>query len=88
MLKGMRNNSFVCLDEVTGKMEEMNYVIYNPNIDALPARVSLLYKTIKASTGLELTDDQLAHLTAYDSQHLRGFVDDLSEIIRQYRSSK
>ena len=84
MFKGLRHDTFVCLDDVTGHIEELNYVIYNPNKDDVSTRVDLLYRTIKAGTGIELTSDQLIHLTRYDVYQLKDFVVELSEIIRQY----
>lgn len=82
------NNSFVCLDEVTGQPERMNYIIYNPIKDAIPFRVELLYKTIKAGTGLELSSVDLIHLTKYEAHQLDTFVDELSWIIGIYKKNK
>lgn len=81
MIKEFGHNTFVCLDDVTCKKEDMNYVIYNPNKDSIPFRVELLYKTIKAGTGVELTSEQLVHLTKYDSSQLHEFISELQKIL-------
>lgn len=81
MIKEIGHNTFVCLDDVTCKKEDMNYVIYNPNKDSIPFRVELLYKTIKAGTGVELTSEQLVHLTKYDSSQLHEFISELQKIL-------
>ena len=81
MSKYFRNNTFVCLDDITGKKEEMNYVIYNPNKDNIPFRVDLLYRTIKAGLGVELTSEQLGRLTKYESDQLHEFIDELQKIL-------
>lgn len=81
MFKGFRNDTFVCLDDITGHMEEMNYVIYNPAKDCLPFRAELLYRTIKEGTGIELTSDQINHLTKYEVHQLNQFIDELKQII-------
>lgn len=81
MINYFRNNTFVCLDEITHKKENMNYVIYNPNKDSIPFRVELLYRTIKAGTGVELTSEQLNHLTKYEADQLHEFITELQKIL-------
>lgn len=81
----VRNDTFVCLDDVTGKPEPLNYVIYNPSKDTVSFRVDLLYRTIKEGAGIELTSEQLIHLTKYDVHQLNDFVEELREIIEKYK---
>ena len=83
MFKGMRNDTFVCMDDVSGQVEEMNYVIYNPLKDAPYERINKLYERIKDRFGVELTSEQLDHLTKYDIYQLKEFVSELKHIIQE-----
>lgn len=85
MFNRVRNDTFVCLDDVTGRMEEMNYVIYNPSKDNIAFRIDLLYRTIKQGCGIELTSDQLMHLTKYDVHQLNEFAEELRQIILDHK---
>ena len=82
MFKGMVNNPFVCLDDVSGKIEDMNYVIYNPSKQLPHERINHLYEKIKERFGVELTSEQLDHLTKYDIYELPKFISELQQIIR------
>ena len=82
MFKGLRNDTFVCLDDVSGSVEDMNYVIYNPSKDAPHERINKLYERVKERFGVGLTSEQLDHLTKYDSFELHQFVQELKQIIR------
>lgn len=81
MNRDMKNSSFVCLDDITGNQEPLNYVIYNPIKDSVSFRVDNLFKIIKECIGVELTSEQLIHLTKYDVTDLNDFVRDLQDII-------
>lgn len=81
MIYGFRNNSFVCLDEVTGEVEQLNYVIYNPTKDDVSERKRILHKHIKEALDVELTEEQLEMLTAYDVEHLHEFIYQLQQIL-------
>lgn len=81
MIREIGSNTFVCLDDVTGQPEELNYVIYNPSKDNLAFRAELLYRTIKEGTGVELTSDQINHLIKYEVHQLNKFIDELRCII-------
>lgn len=81
MFMYQRNNSFVCLDEITHQPEDLNPVIYNPGKDSLPFRSELLYRTIFNGTGHELTSEQLMHLCSYDVSELEAFKSELRKII-------
>ena len=83
MFKGMRNDTFVCMDDVSEQVEEMNYVIYNPLKDAPYERINKLYERIKDRFGVELTSEQLDHLTKYDIYQLNEFVSELKHIIQE-----
>ena len=83
MFKGIRHNTFVCLDDVSECVEDMNYVIYNPNIEGVEIRKNRLYEKIKFRFGVELTEDQLDRLTGYDAMNLDKFVKELQQIIRK-----
>lgn len=88
MFKGLRNDTFVCLDDVTGHPEKLNYVIYNPSKNSLPYRAELLYRTIKEGTEVELTSDQINHLTKYEVHQLHDFVNELKQIIEDAKDKK
>lgn len=77
----MNHRTFVCLDDITCHVEEFNNVIYNPNIDGIPERVDKLFKVIKDRFDIELTSEQLIHLTKYESYQLEEFVDELKKYI-------
>lgn len=80
---GQINNTFVCLDDITGQLEEMNYVIYNPSKQHPHERVNYLYEKIKERFNVELTSEQLIWLTKYDTHELNQFVSDLKQIIAE-----
>lgn len=86
MFSPIRNNPFVCLDEITGHPEPINPVIYNPNKDSIAFRTELLYRTIKNNLNVELTSEQLVELTRYDATELKAFISHLQKIINDYRS--
>lgn len=88
MLKGLRNDTFVCLDDITEHMEEMNYVIYNPSKNSLPFRAELLYRIIEERFGIKLTSDQINHLTKYEVHQLKDFVNDLKLIIAKAKNNE
>lgn len=90
MMERMRENSFVCLDEVTGDcyMDRPNPVIYNPGRDSMAYRAELLFKTIKENVGLELSSAQINSLIRYDVHETKGFIIELRQIIDGYRRTK
>ena len=74
--------TFVCLDDITQHAElEMNPVIYNPTKDTIAYRIELLFKVVKQYFNVELTSDQLIHLTKYESYQLNDFVKELRSIL-------
>ena len=79
------NDTFVCMDDVSGYVENMNYVIYNPLKDSPHERINKLYERVKERFGVELSSDQLIHLTKYDVFELHEFVSELKQIIRDYK---
>lgn len=80
---------FVTLNDITQKLEEYNPVIYNPGKDQnLSFRCELLYRTIKEHTGVELTSEELIHLTKYEVHELKRFVLELREIVSRKRNAK
>ncbi len=81
-------DNIVTLSDITQRMEELNPVIYNPGKDPIPFRCELLYRTIKEHTGVELTSEQVIHLTKYDVHELKAFVNELREIVRTRKSRK
>ena len=78
-----RNDTFVCVDDITGYPVEMNHVIYNPSKDSTAFRTELLYKTIKESFNVELSSDELIELTSYDVYELDTFIERLKNIINK-----
>jgi hypothetical protein len=82
MQKGLRNVSFVCLDDISGYPVKMNYVIYNPSKQTKEERVELLYRKIKEAFDVDLSSDELNRLTSYDVSELSKFVEELKEIIK------
>lgn len=82
MYRGVRNNTFVCMDEVSEQIEHLNYVIYNPTKDAPHERVNKLYDRIKERFGVELSSEQLNYLTKFGVDELHRFVKELQRIIK------
>lgn len=85
MQKGLRNTTFVCLDDVSGCVEDMNYVIYNPTVDGTVQQTRKLFEYIKERFNIELTSDEILSLLKYDEQHLTEFVIDLKSLISEKR---
>jgi len=85
MFKGMRKDSFVCLDDVSGRVEELNYVIYNPTKDSKETRIAKLYDIVEKRFGIQLRESDAYRLTDYDEFHLNEFVEDLKNVIRKYK---
>lgn len=82
MFKGMRKDSFVCLDDVSGQVEDLNYVIYNPTKDSKNDRIKRLYDNVERRFGIQLRESDAYRLTDYDEFHLEEFVSDLKRVIR------
>lgn len=64
-------------------VEPLNYVVYNPSKDMPHERINKLYDRIKERFGVELTSDQLNHLTKFNVHELHQFVTELQQIIRE-----
>lgn len=92
----MRENTFVCLDDITNKMEEFNPVIYNPRIiTSVVDRKKILYNYINELLKIKLTDAELesvCHIECsptYNSSHdgvksdhmLMEFIDKMKSIL-------
>lgn len=82
MFKGIRKDSFVCLDDITGQPEDLNYVIYNPTKDSKNDRIKRLCDNIERRYGIQLRESDVYRLTDYDEFHLEEFVSDLKRVIR------
>lgn len=64
----VRENTFVCLDDITCKFEEINPVIYNPRIITnIDDRKEMLSKCMREYLNIELTDEELDKLCRYES---------------------
>lgn len=85
MFKGLRKDPFVCLDDITGKVEPHNYVIYNPDIDPVEVRQEKLCRIINEAYGIQLSIPQVTQLTSYGVDDLPLFVKELKQIIRHER---
>lgn len=77
------SDSFICLDDISGRPESMNHVIYNPAIDDIITRRDKLFRHISERFNFELTEDELLRLISYDRYHLAEFAEDLREIVRK-----
>lgn len=83
--RDMKGVSFVCMDDISGVPEKLNYVIYNPNVTdpvVLPVR---LFNDVKEHFGVELTPSEVMELTSYDGNHLDEFTDVLRKIVKNKR---
>lgn len=64
----VRENTFVCLDDITCKFEEINPVIYNPRIVTnIDDRKECLSKCMREYLNIELTDEELDKLCRCES---------------------
>ena len=64
--RDMKGVSFVCMDDISGVPEKLNYVIYNPNVTdpvVLPVR---LFNDVKAHFGVELTPSEVMTLPHFE----------------------
>lgn len=63
----VRENTFVCLDDITRRREDLNVVIYNPRIITdITERKNLLFNVISERCGVKLTDEELNSLSRYE----------------------
>lgn len=63
----IRENSFVCLDDITDTMDGFNPVIYNPiKVTSIVDRKRMLFNYIKEALHIELSDDELESLCHYE----------------------
>lgn len=85
MLTGTISDKFVCMDDITGQPEEMNYVIYNPLHDTATEASTKLFERIKEKFNVELTSVELLRLISYDVYNLSEFVNDLRSIIYDHK---
>lgn len=83
--KDMRGASFVCLDDISGRPEGLNRVIYNPKVDDIYEASYKLHDVIFEQFGVLLTSEELDKLTSYDSNHLDDFAYELRKIIKNKR---
>lgn len=74
-------NNFVCLDQITDHPEDLNYVIYNPDIWDKEYGKEILTKRISERFNVTLTHEDLELLFSYDGRHLSGFIQELKKII-------
>lgn len=88
MFKGMRKDSFVCLDDISGHVEDLNYVVYNPTKDDKMTRIAKLYDIIEKRFEVRLSESDAYRLTDYDEFHLNEFVSDLKNVIRNSKKIK
>lgn len=80
--RDMKGVSFVCLDDISGVPEPLNYVIYNPNVTDAKVLPVKLFNDVKEHFGVELTPSEVITLTSYDGNHLDEFTDVLRKIIK------
>lgn len=78
-------NPFVCLDEVTDCCEDLNPVIYNPNIDPPETRKNRLYKNMYERYHVKLSDKDLDELVKYNSYQLGEFIATLKRVISKLK---
>ena len=82
MIRDIKNEPFVCMDDVSGQVEAMNYVIYNPSKESKETSINNLKKRISERFRIILTDIELDRLTNYSVFELNDFANDLRQIIQ------
>lgn len=79
--RDLKRATFVCIDDISETIEPLNHVIYNPSKDSKRKRVNRLYDIVKQRFDVELSSEQLEHLTKFETTELTQFVHELKEII-------
>ena len=79
--RDLKRATFVCIDDISETIEPLNHVIYNPSKDSKHERVNRLYDIVKQRFDIELSSEQLEHLTKFETDELTQFVHELKEII-------
>ena len=79
--RDLKRATFVCIDDISETIEPLNHVIYNPSKGSKHERVNRLYDIVKQRFDIELSSEQLEHLTKFETTELTQFVHELKEII-------
>ena len=76
---GEIHSPFICVDDITIVPEDMNFVIYNPNLNDRDKR-DLVRTVMQNRFNVTLTEEQLDEICSYDKHHL----DECLEKIKSY----
>ena len=77
-------DKFVCLSDITREREDINTVIFNPNIDNETNR-KVIVETIKRRFDLDIPSDLVDMLLCNDKYSLETFVCDLNKYVNANR---
>lgn len=83
--RDMNGSSFVCVDDITGRPENLNKIIYNPNLDDPSIIPVKLFMDVNEIFGVELSSNDIQQLISYDANHLNEFANDLRNMIKNKR---
>lgn len=78
------SDKFVCLSDITNTREDINTVIFNPNIDNETNR-KVIVETIKRRFDLDIPSDLVDMLLCNDKYSLETFVCDLKKYVNTNR---
>lgn len=78
---------FACLSHITGDMETENKVLYNPMLSK-ERNMCIIQNIVKKKFNVELTQEELMHITDYDRYQIKAFVYKLREYIEEHKKEK
>ena len=78
-------NKFVCLDDITHTVEDMNYVIYNPNTDSKEVRMEKISDVLLSRYHIRLNSVDLFKICSYEADQLNEFCEHIGRIIKKYK---
>lgn len=77
---------FVCLDDITETPEEMNWVIYNPNMQDTLFAAECLQKRINERFKTNLKRDELYPLVFTAADQLDTFIASVKVLIERHKA--
>lgn len=79
------NRNFVLLSDITGGIQEMNYVIYNPSKIKFDNGAKFIHRQVMEYYHIDLPIAAIYELTEYSVQDLDQFIERFRDMIHYYR---
>ena len=77
---GEIHSPFICVDDITIIPEDMNFVIYNPNLNDVDKR-ECVRRVMQNRFNVTLTEEQLDEICSYDKHHLNECLEKIKSFI-------